>query len=135
MWRFTIVLFVLFPFAALADGLCPAQIYLSESTKNIPPGFAINTDGIGLRMLSGIRFFIGRPEKLGEIIPDSPNDYESIWQFAPTDPVWIVCSYRDSGLTLTRQLPPKTTTCRTKWSDPYNGALAGQRLVSSTKCW
>jgi hypothetical protein len=135
MWRFFVFL-LFYPVTVGATSICPSQIDVLENLKILPPGFSIFLeDNSWARPLTGLDFYDGRPENLVLQIPRSPSDSETIWRFVSTDPIWVVCHYKDSGLTLTRELPLKTTTCMVKLSDPQNGTLIGQRLVSSTTCW
>jgi len=133
---FLLIFFVLSPVIACAASPCPAQIGISESTKVIPPGFRVFLeDGTKERLLIGMEFYVGKLDISGLLIPDPIKKFQTIWQFPKVQPIWIICDYQDTDLTLAREMPSETSSCTVTLSDPQNGALTGQRLVSSTKCW
>ena len=137
MWRIMLGFFVLSPAVAWAASICPAQIEISETTKASPPGFTVFFDfdnATKPHPLVGMDFFVGRLSDDGLDIPNPVSPSETNWGFPAKERVWVICRYRDSDLTLAHELPLNTTTCDIKLSDPQNGPLIGQRLVSSTKC-
>lgn len=91
---------------------CPPSISVRESLDSAQSdGWSIHLDD-GIRHLDGVTFFDGAPEDNKSIAPSrdaslSGRERIAEWRFGSSGvAVWLACPYRDTGISLSRQLPP-----------------------------
>jgi hypothetical protein len=75
---------------------CPSAV---SDTQNIelPPGADSIRYFRGPRKLESMAAFVGHPDNLGQIQPIETDDLLYVWTFAPSQDIWIECSYQNSA--------------------------------------
>jgi len=116
-----ISLLVLLPYSAFAGKLeCPQPIRISEQlAESAPDGWSAATDA-SPRYLEGVSFFDGPPEKQASLAPTrdakSGRHRVAVWTFGESEvPVWVVCRYLSSGITLQKPLSTSYRECRVSY--------------------
>jgi hypothetical protein len=117
----SLALLTLWPNAALATKLeCPQPIRADEQlAESAPDGWSAATDA-SPRYLEGVSFFDGPPEKQASLAPTrdakSGRHRVAVWTFGDGEvPVWVVCRYLSSGITLLKPLPTSYRECRVSY--------------------
>lgn len=99
---------------------CPATIEVKESLQSALPEGWIAQDSetrmavfgdaaAALRNLGGMTLYSGNPKEGASLAPDEDEDNgeggQAVWRFAEGDAIWLLCWYRDTGMTLAKPLP------------------------------
>ena len=97
---------------------CPASVQVSESLANqVPPWEAVADQGRGGYNLDNVGFYNGHPKNKAAVVPDktsrSKGLAKTMWRFPQKKSAdfWISCSYANTSILLTRQLPDGLSHC------------------------
>ncbi len=114
------ILLVMYCLSASAEAIkidCPKSIDVTESALEVNRFWTVEIDsGKRGRFLDSVSVYSGRPENMGNLIPDKTIEKGSrriyIWKFADqADEIWIGCTYINSMLQLTQPLPKGVHKC------------------------
>jgi hypothetical protein len=97
---------------------CPASVDVSEKLVNEPsPWEAVIDQGRGGYHLDKVGFYSGHPKNKGAVVPDKATRSKGLakttWYFPQkkSDNFWISCSYANTAIMLTQQLPDGLSYC------------------------
>jgi len=109
---------------------CPAHIEV-KSTVTAPAGWA-PVAGNGRHPLSNVTMFAGPPIELASLVPTGSLKRQGVaidfWTFLPNppEPIYLGCSYHQTGEMLSRPVGAGVTRCETHYK-PSRPELAGIR--------
>lgn len=117
---------------------CPESIAAVESLDGAGEAWRVETDlGKRGKFLDSISVFSGPPVEMASLVPDRSSRKKqlrtSTWQFAAasTAAYWVACTYTNSTLLLTRQLPSGVRRCELSERLRPNGVKLG---IEDMKC-
>lgn len=117
---------------------CPESIAAVESLDGAGEAWQVETDlGKRGKFLDSISVFSGPPAEMASLVPDRTSRKKqlrtSTWQFAApsTAAYWVACTYTNSTLQLTRQLPSGVRRCELSERLLPNGVRLG---IDGMKC-
>lgn len=66
--------------------------------------------------LDSVMFFEGQPEDGASLVPDNENEatgnvWDARWDFTRSETIWFACTYRQTTVLLSRQLPAGIRSC------------------------
>lgn len=101
--------------AAAADTqFCPAQVAVRQQLASPVAGWTASADKTP-NALAGITFFDGKPEDEASLAPDKTSRQGgkdvAVWTFDAARPVFLVCRYAWTNVTLQRELPKGLRGC------------------------
>jgi hypothetical protein len=122
--------------AVAATVLCPESLKVTESVLEVEADWEVIIDpGRRAYMLDGVRIYIGHPNQMGSLAPDSVlRDKElqkTTWHFpsSGSDKYWIACSYRNTKLLAIKKLDPEIKSCQVAEQLLPSGALLKLKSV------
>lgn len=108
---------------------CPPQIESRQQLLTRPQGWQEMTRDLAGQpsqslhhRLDNLSLFDGEPGELAQLKPDNGDSQEThFWSLdgSQTRPLYLVCHYRDSAITLQQALPPGLRYCRVNETSPY----------------
>jgi hypothetical protein len=105
------------PVMHAAEIFCPPQIEVQEKIATDAPAGWIAQTADPIRYLGGVTVFDGDPVDKVSLVPDADRratgkDRIATWKFVkPKNPIWLVCSYNGTGVTVAKQLPANIRMC------------------------
>jgi hypothetical protein len=100
------------------DFQCPATVEVSQQLAEPPaPWQALNDQARGGHHLDNVGFYSGDPKNKGAVVPDKTSREKGLakttWFFPQKKSAdfWISCSYTDTNVILTQQLPNGLSYC------------------------
>ena len=118
--------------------VCPESIAAVESLSTADDVWRVESDlGKRGKFLDSISVFSGPPAEMASLVPDRTSRKKqlrtSTWQFAApsTAAYWVACTYTNSTLQLTRQLPSGVRRCELSERLLPNGVRLG---IDGMKC-
>lgn len=113
---------------------CPPSIQLVSSTVAPVPGWeAVDAPG-SRHALENAQIYAGHPRAEMALVPNVDSDGQSNqarWQFERGDQdFWIACSYRDTPVTLAKQLARGVSNCVIRYRRPAGTRPARPQSIS-----
>jgi len=123
--------------AVAADLSCPMAIEATQKLAAPQKGWTEGTGKLPTE-LSGLAVFDGPPSEMADLAPDegptTADSVSNIWDLPPSDRgYWVTCSYGNTNVTLTRQLPKSVTRCEAVFEKNQTFA-GGAPVARSAKC-
>ena len=119
------------------DLQCPASVQISESLANqIPPWEAVVDQGRGGYNLDNVGLYSGHPKNKAAVVPDKTTRSKGLakttWRFPQKKSAdfWISCSYANTSILLTRQLPDGLSHCEVTSELLPSGSVLGIRSIT-----
>jgi len=126
------------PNAASRDELegCPTSIEVHEKLAGRFPGWTEGRTAEPHRLAS-VTLFDGPPEQGASLVGDeqTPSETEMVvrWSFTEHQrPYWLSCSYANTGVTLSRSIPPRIRSCSVTYARRV--LIAGMPQVLRIDC-
>lgn len=117
---------------------CPESIAAVESLDGAGEAWRVETDlGKRGKFLDSISVFSGPPAEMASLVPDRSSERKqrriSAWEFSAqsSEAYWVACTYTNSTLQLTRQLPSGVRRCELSERLQPNGVKLG---IEGMKC-
>jgi hypothetical protein len=124
--------------ALAADGIqCPAQVQVRQQIATPIAGWSAGADKTP-NQLSGLTFFDGKPEEEASLAPDSQTRQNGkdllVWNFGADSnrPTFLVCRYAGTNVTLQRELPKGTRSCKVTYNPKQT--IAGLPAIEKIDC-
>ncbi len=123
------------PLMSADPQLCPAQVTVRQQLASPVAGWTAAADK-SPNALAGITFFDGRPEDEASLAPDKTSRQNgkdlAFWTFDAARPVFLVCRYAWTNVTLQRELPKGVRGCTVTYNS--RETVAGLPSIEKIDC-
>lgn len=119
---------------------CPAEIMTDQQVKATPAGWEASVDSSALSPQQGHRlysvsFYSGAPKDEAMLAPDQTKmqgkKFTSSWELRSAEKKhWFACSYHQTTLILSKQLPDQPMRCEARYSGT---SLVPEKLTCRTR--